>query len=74
MFTLYVYTMGSRGYAREMTTILDPQSVYFKSRFISKDDSTEENHKNLDVVVGADKRTLSLSTIPLRYGNRTEKT
>ncbi|KAI3951521.1 hypothetical protein MKX01_018637 [Papaver californicum] len=44
MFTLYVYTMGSRGYARQMTTILDPQSVYFKSR------------KNLDVVVGADER------------------
>ncbi|KAI3991423.1 hypothetical protein MKX01_006722 [Papaver californicum] len=40
MFTLYVYTMGSRGYARQMATILDPQSVYFKPRVISKDDST----------------------------------
>ncbi|KAI3977611.1 hypothetical protein MKX01_000524 [Papaver californicum] len=56
MFTLYVYTMGSRGYARQMVTILDPQSVYFKPRVISKDGSTKENQKNLDVVVGADER------------------
>ncbi|KAI3993855.1 hypothetical protein MKX01_002868 [Papaver californicum] len=39
-----------------MDTILDPQSVYFKSRVISRDDSREEKRKNLYMVVGEDAR------------------
>ncbi|KAI3899230.1 hypothetical protein MKW92_036509 [Papaver armeniacum] len=35
-----------------MGRLLDPQGKIFKSRIVSKDDSTKENKKNLDVLSG----------------------
>ncbi|KAI3910606.1 hypothetical protein MKW92_003963 [Papaver armeniacum] len=35
-----------------MGRLLDPQGKIFKSRIVSKDDSTKENRKNLDVLSG----------------------
>ncbi|XP_026445500.1 RNA polymerase II C-terminal domain phosphatase-like 4 isoform X3 [Papaver somniferum] len=52
-FELYVYTKGERWYAKEVVRLIDPKSVYFKNKVISKDDSTVRNRKNLDVVLGA---------------------
>ncbi|KAI3867230.1 hypothetical protein MKW98_001664 [Papaver atlanticum] len=52
-FELYVYTMGERWYAEEVVRLIDPKSVYFNNKVISKDDSTDRNRKNLDVVLGA---------------------
>ncbi|KAI3880781.1 hypothetical protein MKX03_034682 [Papaver bracteatum] len=52
-FELYVYTMGERLYAEEVVRLIDPKSVYFENKVISKDDSTNRNRKNLDVVLGA---------------------
>ncbi|KAK1392742.1 RNA polymerase II C-terminal domain phosphatase-like [Heracleum sosnowskyi] len=50
MFTLYVYTMGSRNYAHIVTDFLDPQGVYFGKRVISREDCTTPGQKGLDVV------------------------
>ncbi|XP_026379185.1 RNA polymerase II C-terminal domain phosphatase-like 4 [Papaver somniferum] len=51
-FELFIYTMGTRDYAEEMGRLLDPQGKIFKSRIVSKDDSTKENRKNLDILSG----------------------
>ncbi|KAI3894430.1 hypothetical protein MKW92_002652 [Papaver armeniacum] len=51
-FELFIYTMGGRDYAAEIGRLLDPQGKIFKSRIVSKDDSTKENRKNLDVLSG----------------------
>ncbi|XP_026432302.1 RNA polymerase II C-terminal domain phosphatase-like 4 [Papaver somniferum] len=52
-FELFIYTMGGRDYARDMGTLLDPHGVLFKkSNIVSKDDSTKENRKNLDILAG----------------------
>ncbi|WOG83175.1 hypothetical protein DCAR_0102349 [Daucus carota subsp. sativus] len=50
LFDMYVYTNGSRDYARIMVDFLDPHGVYFGSRIISKEDSTVKGQKGLDVV------------------------
>ncbi|KAI3890698.1 hypothetical protein MKX03_023121 [Papaver bracteatum] len=50
-FELFIYTMGTRDYASEMGRLLDPQGVLFKS-IVSKDDSTKQNRKNLDILAG----------------------
>lgn len=54
MFELYVYTMGERAYALEITKILDPDKVYFDNRIISQADSTKRHQKDLDIVLGAE--------------------
>ncbi|KAI3987706.1 hypothetical protein MKX01_028440 [Papaver californicum] len=51
-FELFIYTMGTRDYANDMGRILDPLGVLFKSRIVSRDDSTKDNRKNLDVLAG----------------------
>jgi RNA polymerase II C-terminal domain phosphatase-like 3/4 len=38
MFEMYIYTMGDRPYALEMTKLLDPQVEYFDAKVISRDD------------------------------------
>lgn len=55
-FELYIYTMGSRYYAKEVTKLLDPKGEYFiKSRIISRDDSKETRKKTLDLVPGEER-------------------
>ncbi|MCL7051635.1 hypothetical protein MKW94_030696 [Papaver nudicaule] len=51
-FKLFIYTMGSRDYARDMGRLLDPTGDLFKKNIVSKDDSTIVNRKNLDVLSG----------------------
>ncbi|MCL7026429.1 hypothetical protein MKW94_029416 [Papaver nudicaule] len=56
MFKLFIYTTGTRGYAREMGRLLDPDDVLFENNIVSRDDSTVENKKNLDVLAGSDEK------------------
>ncbi|KAK1385813.1 RNA polymerase II C-terminal domain phosphatase-like [Heracleum sosnowskyi] len=50
LFDLYIYTNGNRDYAMRMVGFLDPDRVYFGSKIISREDSTVEGLKGLDVV------------------------
>ncbi|XP_074347101.1 RNA polymerase II C-terminal domain phosphatase-like 5 [Apium graveolens] len=50
LFDMYIYTNGSRCYAKKMAGLLDPDRVYFGSRIISREDSTAAGQKRLDVV------------------------
>ncbi|KAK1395411.1 RNA polymerase II C-terminal domain phosphatase-like [Heracleum sosnowskyi] len=50
LFDLYIYTNGSRYYAKRMARLLDPDCVYFGSRIIGMEDSTKKGRKRLDVV------------------------
>ncbi|KAL1813826.1 hypothetical protein DCAR_0626202 [Daucus carota subsp. sativus] len=54
LFEMYIYTLASRGYALGVARILDPDGVYFGSRIIASEDSTEKYEKSLDVVPGVD--------------------
>ncbi|KAI3846293.1 hypothetical protein MKW92_026226 [Papaver armeniacum] len=54
-FELFVYTLGNREYARNMGRLLDPEGVLFKS-IESRDDSTFEDRKNLDILAGPDEK------------------
>ncbi|KAI3911560.1 hypothetical protein MKW92_048771 [Papaver armeniacum] len=54
-FELFVYTMGTWDYARNMGRLLDPEGVFFKS-IVSRDDSTIRNRKNLDILAGPDEK------------------
>lgn len=38
LYKLHVYTMGSRGYARKITKIIDPKEKLFGDRIVSRDD------------------------------------
>ncbi|KAF8081233.1 hypothetical protein N665_0899s0019 [Sinapis alba] len=53
MFTMYVYTMGSRGYVNEILKVIDPVTTYFGYRVITRDESP--NVKTLGLVL-ADER------------------
>ena len=53
MYELYVYTMGARAYAAEMTRLLDPTGalgLLQSDRVIGKEDSTVGHTKDLDVI------------------------
>ncbi|MCL7028508.1 hypothetical protein MKW94_015220 [Papaver nudicaule] len=58
MFQLFIYTMGTRAYARKMGKLLDPENVFFKKNInvVSREDSTSETTKNLDVLAGPNER------------------
>ena len=58
LFEMYIYTTATRGYALEMAELIDPENKYFCSRIISRDDSTQENRKSLDIVLGRDSAVL----------------
>ena len=58
LFEMYIYTMGSRDYALEMAELIDPKNKYFDSRIISRDDSTQEKQKSLDIVLGRENAVL----------------
>ncbi|XP_026432300.1 RNA polymerase II C-terminal domain phosphatase-like 4 [Papaver somniferum] len=54
-FELFVYTLGTRDYAQNMGRLLDPEGVLFNS-MVSRDDSTFEDRKNLDILAGPDEK------------------
>lgn len=54
LYEMYVYTLGTREYALEIASMLDPRGVYFGSRIISSEDSTEVFGKSLDVLPDVD--------------------
>ena len=58
LFEMYIYTKGARGYALEMAELLDPQNKYFHSRIISREDSTHEHQKGLDIIFGRESTIL----------------
>ncbi|KAL8095935.1 hypothetical protein AgCh_037061 [Apium graveolens] len=50
LFEMYIYTMGTRDYALHVADLLDPKSIYFGSRIISRENCTVSCRKGLDVV------------------------
>ncbi|KAL8095936.1 hypothetical protein AgCh_037062 [Apium graveolens] len=50
LFEMYIYTMGTRDYALHIADLLDPKSIYFGSRIISRENCTVSGQKGLDVV------------------------
>lgn len=55
LFEMHVYTLGIRAYARAAVRLLDPNGIYyFGGRIVSRNESTKENTKSLDVIQGAD--------------------
>ncbi|EEF52117.1 RNA polymerase II ctd phosphatase, putative [Ricinus communis] len=60
MFKMYVYTNANKSYARKMVNLLDPDNIYFKSRLITREDSTVSCQKNLDVVMGQERAVVIL--------------
>ena len=66
-FELYVYTMGARGYAKEMVGLLDPTGelgLRASDRVIGKEDSTAEHTKDLDVILGSERTTIIVDDSP----------
>ena len=53
MFTMFVYTMGSRIYAKAILEMIDPKKLYFGHRVITRNESPHT--KTLDMVL-ADER------------------
>ncbi|CAA7036601.1 unnamed protein product [Microthlaspi erraticum] len=53
MFTMYVYTKGSRFYAKAILELIDPNRIYFGYRVITRNESP--HYKTLDLVL-ADER------------------
>jgi RNA polymerase II C-terminal domain phosphatase-like 3/4 len=51
---MHVYTPGNQVYAKAAIDLLDPNSVYFGGRVVSRDESTQGPTKSLDVIPGAD--------------------
>jgi len=64
LFDLHVYTMGERGYAEEMVKLLDPDKSFFGDHIVSKNDSTSNSVKDLDVLIGTEKSVLILDDSP----------
>lgn len=49
MFSMYVYTMGNRDYAKTVLKMIDPEKLYFGDRVITRDESPDI--KTLDLVL-----------------------
>jgi RNA polymerase II C-terminal domain phosphatase-like 3/4 len=64
LFDMHVYTMGERGYAMEMVKLLDPDRTFFGDHVVSKNDSTSNSVKDLDVLIGSEKTVLILDDSP----------
>ncbi|KAK1366616.1 hypothetical protein POM88_042177 [Heracleum sosnowskyi] len=54
LFEMYIYTLATRDYAMRVVSLLDPDGVYFGSRIISSEDSTDKCQKSLDVLPDVD--------------------
>ncbi|KAJ0249111.1 FCP1 homology domain-containing protein [Hirschfeldia incana] len=53
MFTMHVYTMGTREYAEAIMEVIDPNRFYFGNRVITRDESPHT--KTLDFVLADDR-------------------
>ncbi|EOA32079.1 hypothetical protein CARUB_v10015325mg [Capsella rubella] len=53
MFTMYVYTMGNRTYAKSVLKLIDPKRIYFGDRVITRDESPYV--KTLDLVLAEER-------------------
>ncbi|XP_010487640.1 PREDICTED: RNA polymerase II C-terminal domain phosphatase-like 4 [Camelina sativa] len=53
MFTMYVYTMGNRVYAKSVLKAIDPKRIYFGDRVITRDESPYA--KTLDLVLAEER-------------------
>ncbi|XP_010507832.1 PREDICTED: uncharacterized protein LOC104784500 [Camelina sativa] len=53
MFTMYVYTNGSRVYAKQILEVIDPKKLYFGDRVITKEESP--HMKTLDLVLAEER-------------------
>eukprot|EP00803_Ostreobium_quekettii_P008034 evm.model.scf_1145EXC.6 EVM.evm.TU.scf_1145EXC.6 scf_1145EXC:29722-31548(-) len=51
LYHLYIYTMGDREYCTDMARLLDPSGELFYGRLISRNDSSSNGVKSLDVVL-----------------------
>ncbi|OMP10004.1 hypothetical protein COLO4_04918 [Corchorus olitorius] len=62
MFEMYLYTLGSRPYAKKIAQILDPQGIYFGHRIISRDDNplAASKVKTLDLLLAQKSKNLIL--------------
>lgn len=47
-YELHIYTMGTRQYAEQIATIVDPDRKYFADRILSRDESGSMTNKNLE--------------------------
>ncbi|XP_047983776.1 RNA polymerase II C-terminal domain phosphatase-like 4 [Salvia hispanica] len=72
LFEMYIYTTATRGYALEMAELIDPENKYFCSRIISRDDSTQENRKSLDIVLGRESAVLIVDDTKRVWENNLE--
>lgn len=60
MFEMYICTMGSRDYAVQAAKLLDPDSKYFGSRIIAREDFKQKEKKNLNLVLGQESGVIIL--------------
>ncbi|CAH2053291.1 unnamed protein product [Thlaspi arvense] len=54
LFTMHIYTMGTRVYAESILEVIDPEKTYFGNRVVTRNESPD-NRKTLDLVL-ADER------------------
>lgn len=47
MYELHVYTMATKAYAKNITSLIDPEGKYFADRVLSRDDSGSMSEKQL---------------------------
>ena len=48
IYELHIYTMGTRQYAEQIASIVDPNRTYFGDRILSRDESGSMTNKNLE--------------------------
>jgi TFIIF-interacting CTD phosphatase-like protein len=62
-YEICVYTLGMKEYANAIVDIVDPDRTMI-SRIISREDSTREDQKDMDVVYATDNITLIMDDMP----------
>lgn len=46
-YEMHIYTMGTRPYARQIASVIDPEGKFFAGRILSRDESGSSTHKSL---------------------------
>lgn len=73
MFEMYVYTMGSRTYAKQMGKLLDPEGKYFNCRLICREDLERGMlRKTLNLVLGEENGIIILDDTELVWKNHSK--
>ena len=72
LFEMYVCTMGTRCYAKAAVKLLDPDSKYFSSRIIVREDFNGKDRKNLDLVRGQERGIVILDDTEIVWSDHTE--